>query len=100
MMEQLLVAGITAPPPGTDSEEKEAGQALRGHQEMPAGREERRKLPKLPFRHEYGGGDDYYVRECYEEYYPVIEQFVLTGEEKKGLTVTGTPGIGKSVFYA
>ncbi|KAE9007423.1 hypothetical protein PR002_g16198 [Phytophthora rubi] len=65
---------------------------------MPIGREERRKLPGLPFQYEYGGGEDYYVRECYEEYYPLVEQFVLTQESC--LTVTGTPDIGTSVSYA
>ncbi|KAE8973807.1 hypothetical protein PR003_g34986 [Phytophthora rubi] len=65
---------------------------------MPIGREEKRKLPGLPFQYEYGGGEDYYVRECYKEYYPLVELFVLT--EESCLTVTGTTGIGKSVFYA
>ncbi|KAE9075171.1 hypothetical protein PF010_g24410, partial [Phytophthora fragariae] len=84
--------------PRTDIEEKEAATAPSVRDKMPIGREEKRKLPGLPFQYEYGGGEDYYVRECYEEYYPLVEQFVLT--EESCLAVTGTPDIGKSVFYA
>ncbi|KAE8957298.1 hypothetical protein PR003_g32159 [Phytophthora rubi] len=94
------MAGTTgaARQPRTDINEKEAAQAPSVPHNMPIGREERRKLPDLPFQHKYGGGEDYYVRECYKEYYPLVEQFVLT--EESCLTVTGTPDIGKSVFYA
>ncbi|KAI3640633.1 hypothetical protein MIR68_001511 [Amoeboaphelidium protococcarum] len=40
----------------------------------------------------------YYIRNCYDEYY---EYLILTLDKKKFITtVSGTPGIGKSVFYA
>ncbi|KAI3643215.1 hypothetical protein MP228_012770 [Amoeboaphelidium protococcarum] len=40
----------------------------------------------------------YYIRDCYDEYY---EYLIQTLDKKKFITtVSGTPGIGKSVFYA
>ncbi|KAI3658662.1 hypothetical protein MP638_006726 [Amoeboaphelidium occidentale] len=39
----------------------------------------------------------FYVRECYEEYYTYIIHALNQGI--KVITLTGTPGIGKSVFY-
>ncbi|KAI3649027.1 hypothetical protein MP228_006881 [Amoeboaphelidium protococcarum] len=40
----------------------------------------------------------YYIRDCYDEYYDYLIQSL---DKKKFITtVTGTPGIGKSVFYA
>ncbi|KAI3652001.1 hypothetical protein MP228_003304 [Amoeboaphelidium protococcarum] len=40
----------------------------------------------------------YYIRDCYDEYYGYLIQSLDKG--KFITTVTGTPGIGKSVFYA
>ncbi|KAL3669156.1 hypothetical protein V7S43_005540 [Phytophthora oleae] len=40
---------------------------------------------------------DYYVRKCYSEYYNLILEMLETYDI---VTVTGTPGIGKSIFYA
>lgn len=52
-----------------------------------------KKLPQsYPFK-----GSSYYVRKCYEKYYGYMNDAL---ENKyKIITVTGTPGIGKSVFY-
>ena len=41
-------------------------------------------------------GEKFYVRECYPEYYLKILQQL---KETRLMSVTGTPGIGKSVFY-
>ncbi|POM75245.1 LOW QUALITY PROTEIN: Hypothetical protein PHPALM_7680 [Phytophthora palmivora] len=40
----------------------------------------------------------YYVRKCYSEYYDIVLR--LLDEQVESVTVTGTPGIGKSVFLA
>ncbi|KAE9287009.1 hypothetical protein PF008_g26529 [Phytophthora fragariae] len=97
-VKQPSVAGTIGAATQPDSEEKEAAPAPNVCDKIPIGREVKRKLPDLPFEDKYGGGEDYYVRECYKEYYPLVEQFVLT--EESCLTVTGTTDIGKSVFYA
>ncbi|KAE9276225.1 hypothetical protein PR003_g29121 [Phytophthora rubi] len=97
-VKQPSVAGTIGAATQPDIKEKEAAPEPSIRDKMPIGREERRKLPDLPFQHKYGGGEDYYARECYEEYYPLVEQFVLTQESC--LTVAGTPDIGTSVFYA
>ncbi|TMW69638.1 hypothetical protein Poli38472_001794 [Pythium oligandrum] len=55
-------------------------------------------FPKVPLLYPYAG-QYYYVRHCYDEYYRLVEELVLVSK-KKLVTVTGTPGIGKSVFYA
>ncbi|KAE8877118.1 hypothetical protein PF003_g38705 [Phytophthora fragariae] len=98
-VKQPLITGTAgaATQPGTDSDVKEAAQTPSVHDDPPTGREVKRKLPDLPFQHKYGSGENYYVRECYEKYYPLVEQFVLTGDK---LTVTGASEIGTSVFYA
>jgi hypothetical protein len=49
----------------------------------------------LPMAHEYEGSQ-FYVRDCYHSYYKLL---ISTMETKKYITLTGTPGIGKSVFY-
>ncbi|KAE8877175.1 hypothetical protein PF005_g28710 [Phytophthora fragariae] len=57
--------------PRTDIEEKEAATAPSVRDKMPIGREEKRKLPGLPFQYEYGGGEDYYsvfYAYCFEEF--------------------------------
>lgn len=42
--------------------------------------------------------DSYYVRECYPEYYEMIRKtFAESGIDI--ISLTGTPGIGKSIFY-
>ncbi|KAE8988350.1 hypothetical protein PR002_g21790, partial [Phytophthora rubi] len=46
--------------PRTDIEEIAAAPAPSIRDKMPIGREEKRKLPGLPFQYEYGGGEDYY----------------------------------------
>ena len=50
--------------------------------------------------HEYPRGE-FYVRQCYLDYYDMLTRII---KEKKPvptnyITMTGTPGIGKSVFY-
>jgi hypothetical protein len=40
----------------------------------------------------------FFVRACYEKYYTEIMD-LLGDEDRSYITVTGTPGIGKSVFY-
>ncbi|KAG3112858.1 hypothetical protein PI124_g8655 [Phytophthora idaei] len=56
------------------------------------------ELPPLLFVHQYRNGN-FSVRECYEKYYQFVKKMLLVNREKC-VTVTGTPGIGKSVFYA
>ncbi|KAE9097468.1 hypothetical protein PF010_g15949 [Phytophthora fragariae] len=56
------------------------------------------ELPSLPFAYQYRGGKFFYVRKCYERYYELVKKMLDGG--KPWVTVTGTPGIGKSVFYA
>jgi hypothetical protein len=41
-------------------------------------------------------GSSIYVRECYDKYYKMILELL---ERKQYISVTGTPGIGKSAFY-
>ncbi|KAE9044426.1 hypothetical protein PR001_g2857 [Phytophthora rubi] len=56
------------------------------------------ELPSLPFAYQYRNGKFFYVRKCYEGYYEVVKKMLDDG--RPCVTVTGTPGIGKSVFYA
>ncbi|KAE9329790.1 hypothetical protein PF008_g15860 [Phytophthora fragariae] len=56
------------------------------------------ELPSLPFAYRYRNGKFFYVRKCYEGYYELVKKMLDDG--KPWVTVTGTPGIGKSVFYA
>lgn len=50
----------------------------------------------IPMTHEYHG-DRFYIRECYDEYYECILNILDSG--RRVVTLTGTPGIGKSMFY-
>jgi hypothetical protein len=43
-------------------------------------------------------GSEFFVRECYPVYYGQIQE-LLFSRGMKYISVTGTPGIGKSVFY-
>jgi hypothetical protein len=44
--------------------------------------------------------DKFYVRSCYHEYYQQIKDLLLCeSSDKRYLSVTGTSGIGKSIFY-
>ena len=56
----------------------------------------------LPMCHKHQG-DRFYVRNCYSEYYKTIASLfngtARDSIQKDYLTVTGTPGIGKSIFY-
>ncbi|KAG1713154.1 hypothetical protein DVH05_000877 [Phytophthora capsici] len=56
------------------------------------------ELLSLPFANDYDLGPNYYIRECYAEYYTLV--MGMLGDNKKCVIVTGTPGIGKSIFYA
>ncbi|KAE9043350.1 hypothetical protein PR002_g3378 [Phytophthora rubi] len=56
------------------------------------------KLLPVPLLHEYKGGDFYFERDCYDEYFRLVDHQVVN-EKQKCVTVTGTPGIGKSIFY-
>jgi hypothetical protein len=40
----------------------------------------------------------FYVRSCYEEYYQLVMELLLK-PRMNYITLTGTPGIGKSIFY-
>jgi hypothetical protein len=40
----------------------------------------------------------FYVRSCYEEYYQLVMELLLK-PRMDYITLTGTPGIGKSIFY-
>ncbi|KAG7375626.1 hypothetical protein PHYPSEUDO_000411 [Phytophthora pseudosyringae] len=51
----------------------------------------------LPVEYEYMQ-PQFYVRKCYPQYYKRITDLLKDGETV-GVTVTGTPGIGKSVFF-
>ncbi|KAL3670254.1 hypothetical protein V7S43_004567 [Phytophthora oleae] len=55
------------------------------------------KLPSLPFMNDYDLGQYYYMRKCYDEYYTLVKR--MLDEDEDSITVTGTPGIGKSIFY-
>eukprot|EP00644_Phytophthora_capsici_P004982 jgi/Phyca11/96579/e_gw1.1.388.1 len=57
------------------------------------------KIPDVPLADKYRGGEFFFVRECYAEYYSKVEA-LLVEKEEECVTVTGTPGIGKSLFYA
>ncbi|KAF4148094.1 hypothetical protein GN958_ATG02616, partial [Phytophthora infestans] len=51
----------------------------------------------LPLQH-HGISKMFYVRECYSNYYQLILR-ELFAQNKSVVTVTGTPGIGISIFY-
>ncbi|KAF1791873.1 hypothetical protein GQ600_17445 [Phytophthora cactorum] len=56
-------------------------------------------FPKeLPMEYEYKQSR-VYVRECYPQYYKHITDMLKDGETQ-AITVTGTPGVGKSLFFA
>lgn len=52
--------------------------------------------PGLPQCHEFTASEAF-IRDCYLEYYDML--VTLMGTSAKYFTLTGTPGIGKSVFY-
>lgn len=52
---------------------------------------------KLPMEYEYGK-PKFYVRQCYYTYYEEVIR--LLANNNKVVTVSGTPGIGKSIFFA
>ncbi|KAG3071760.1 hypothetical protein PI124_g18711 [Phytophthora idaei] len=66
----------------------------------------------VPFLFPYAGGEYFYEPDCYAQYYATIEGILLNRMLRNEqfpqtlpkstvcVTVTGTPGIGKSVFYA
>jgi hypothetical protein len=49
----------------------------------------------VPQSNEFAG-TKIFVRECYPEYYNLLQAEL---EEYRWISVTGTPGIGKSLFY-
>ena len=49
------------------------------------------QLPSVPLVYEYKGGENIYVRECYDEYFKIIEKPLLV-DSMRCVTVTGTPG--------
>ena len=53
---------------------------------------------QLPLTHPYCR-DTFYVRPCYRDIYAKIRDMVDTDAIGFCVTVTGTPGIGKSLFY-
>ncbi|TMW65710.1 hypothetical protein Poli38472_008352 [Pythium oligandrum] len=57
------------------------------------------RLPCVPFEWQFEGGENFYVRKCYNWFYSAVEKILLKKGERC-VTITGTPGIGKSVFYA
>ncbi|KAK1941315.1 hypothetical protein P3T76_007181 [Phytophthora citrophthora] len=57
-----------------------------------------KELPVLPFVDKYRLGKYYYTRACYAEYYKLVNE--MLNDQERCVTVTGTPGVGKSIFYA
>ncbi|OWZ23136.1 hypothetical protein PHMEG_0002033 [Phytophthora megakarya] len=53
----------------------------------------------MPLVHMHEVDGCFYERDCYNEYYHLIEDLIVN-MHKQCVTVTGTPGIGKSLFYA
>ncbi|KAF4138559.1 hypothetical protein GN958_ATG12301 [Phytophthora infestans] len=53
--------------------------------------------PDLPMQYSYETSR-FYVRKCYQRYYDLVLQELFT-RDKRCVTVTGSPGTGKSVFY-
>ncbi|KAG1704540.1 hypothetical protein DVH05_005471 [Phytophthora capsici] len=49
------------------------------------------KMPDVPLADEYTGGEFFFVRKCYAEYYLKVEA-ALVEKMKQCVTVTGTPG--------
>jgi hypothetical protein len=41
----------------------------------------------------------FYVRDCYSHYYDIINKDLFGEDDKDSVLITGTPGIGKSIFY-
>jgi hypothetical protein len=41
----------------------------------------------------------FYVRDCYSEYYDIIHKDLFGKDDMISVLITGTPGIGKSIFY-
>ena len=44
-------------------------------------------------------GDKFYIRACYNKYYDIIMDELFGKLNYRYISVTGTPGIGKSIFY-
>ena len=55
------------------------------------------ELPTLPMVYPFCAAN-FYIRDCYSVYFDVIMDR-LNQDEIRFITVTGSPGIGKSVFY-
>jgi hypothetical protein len=55
------------------------------------------ELPTLPMAFKYRW-ETFYLRDCYTEYFDLI-MTLLDGVQFRRITITGSPGIGKSVFY-
>ncbi|KAG1703597.1 hypothetical protein DVH05_016912 [Phytophthora capsici] len=49
------------------------------------------KMPDVPLADDYTGGEFFFVRECYAEYYSNVEA-ALVEKKRECVTVTGTPG--------
>ncbi|EGZ26623.1 hypothetical protein PHYSODRAFT_468341, partial [Phytophthora sojae] len=80
-----------------DSDEEDALTMIGPRSGVPV--EVKYDMPRdLPFVQPYEGGDFFFVRECYDVYYVLVEKLLLEG--KRCVTLTGTRGIGKSIFYA
>ncbi|EEY58117.1 uncharacterized protein PITG_00730 [Phytophthora infestans T30-4] len=57
--------------------------------------------PDLPMQYSYEMSK-FYVRKCYQRYYDLVLQELFTRDKRTQcvcVTVTGSPGTGKSVFY-
>ena len=52
---------------------------------------------QLPMTFDFSGSK-FYVRNCYEEYYRHVMQS-LSDPTNDYVSLTGSPGIGKSIFY-
>ena len=55
------------------------------------------ELLTLPMAFAYSK-ETFYLRDCYKEYFEMIMN-LLDDEKTRRITITGSPGIGKSVFY-
>ena len=54
--------------------------------------------PILPMSEEYHK-PYMFVRDCFPEYYEYVKEIFESSPEIKYISITGTPGIGKSMFY-
>ncbi|KAF1783157.1 hypothetical protein GQ600_5946 [Phytophthora cactorum] len=57
-------------------------------------------MPRAPMAMKNQGGDYFYVRDCYDDYYHIILTDLLKIKKREVRDNDGNPGIGKAIFYA